>query len=174
MKRPELLGVMLKTIGFWSLIGGISGLPQAISFSHQYPDEQAFMLMMADTFAGPSILIVASWFLIRATNWIVGLAYCGNNLTANEESSESSRELFGVVLIALGYWEILNGVVRLPYEFARTYRASLRSFDGIAYSGIVIVAGCFLVFASDWCVQFAYRKSAQASDGETEVVGPEN
>ena len=168
MKRPELLGVMLKAIGFSSLLGGISGLPQAVSFSHQYPDEQAFLLMMADTFAGPSILIITSWFLIRTTNWFVGIAYPSTNLSADDNSDESSRELFGVVLKALGYWEILNGIVRLPYEFARVYRASLRNFDGLAYSGIAIVAGCILVFATDLCVQFAYRKPVRINDDEAD------
>jgi hypothetical protein len=168
MKRPELLGVLLKALGFWSLVGGIAGLPRAVNLSHEYSDEQELMLMMADTFAGPAILIVSSWFLIRATNRLVRIAYPATRSEAEDKPDEDSRELFGVILKAMGYWEILNGVVRVPYELARMYRSSLRAVDGIAYSGIVIVAGCFLVFATDWCVQFAYRRPAAASDDETD------
>jgi hypothetical protein len=166
MKRPELLEVMLKALGCWSVISGLSGLPQAVSFLHVYPDEQESLLMMADTFVGPGILIVTGWFLVRSTHWFIGIADRGNNWLLSEESTERSRELFAVVLVALGYWEILNGVVRLPYEFARLYRASEISFAVIAYSGIAIVAGCFLVFATEWFVQFAYRERVEAADGE--------
>src|SRR5215211_5728255 len=82
IKRSELLGVMLKALGFWSLIGGISGLPQAMSFLHQYPDDQAFFMMMADTFVAPSMLIVGGLFLIRATDWFIRIADRGRNPTA--------------------------------------------------------------------------------------------
>jgi hypothetical protein len=174
MKPTELLEVLLKAIGFWSLVSGIAGLPQAISFSHQYSDEQAFILMMADTFAAPRILIVASWLLICATNWLVGLAPSGNNSAVNDQSIKRSRELLGVVLIALGCFDILDGAVRLPYEFARIHHATVRSFDGIAYSGILIAAGCFLVFASDWCARFAYRKSVLAHAGDAEDIDRED
>src|SRR5205085_3972475 len=164
MKRAELLGVLLKAIGFWSIIGGLSGLPGAFSFFHEYPDEQAFLMLFAGTFMAPVILIITGWFLVRATDWFIGIAGGGTRWTASDESSEGSRELCAVALIALGYWEILNGVVRMPYEFAKFYWANGRSFDSVAYAGIAIVAGCFLVFATQWFVAFAYRTPVISSD----------
>jgi hypothetical protein len=169
MKRAELLGILLKTIGFWSILGGISGLPQAISSLHQYPDEQAFFMMMGDTLVAPIMMVVAGWFLIRSTDWFVRIAQGGANLAAFDESDEGARERFAAVLIAFGYWEILNGVIRLPYEFARLSRASVWTFEVIGYVGITIVAGCFLVFASDWFVQFAYRPQVSGIDDELEA-----
>jgi hypothetical protein len=58
--------------------------------------------------------------------------------------------------------------MRVPYEIARLSRATEKTYDGIANSGITIVAGCVLVFATDWCVQFAFRKRVTARDDETE------
>lgn len=157
MARRDLLGVLLKTLGVWTLVGGIAGLPQAVRFTHDYPDEQAFLQMMADTFIGPSFLIVAGWFLIRATDWFVRIADPGNSPSADNAVDSKAREMFGVTLKALGFLEIINGVVRLPYDLASFSRAGTYPYDGIAYAGITIVAGCFLIFATDWCVRLAYR-----------------
>jgi hypothetical protein len=174
MKGPKLLGVMLKAIGIWCFVGGMSGLPHAIKFWGEYPDEQAFLMMMADTFAGPGILIISSWFLIRATDWFVGIAYPATIVTNdNAPNDESAPELFGVILKAMGYWEIINGAIRSPYEFARAYRSTgVGFFDGLAYSGIVIISGCFLIFTTDWFVQFAYRKAVAIDDEETRDEPP--
>jgi len=164
MKQTDLLGVMLKAIGFWCLAAGILALPQAVSFSRAYPDEQAFMLMMADTFASPCLLMVSGWLLIRHTHWFVEIACPGTGSTTVQNSSDDPRELFAVILVAMGYWVALGGIVRLPYEVAVAYRASLKSFDGIAWAGISIVFGGFLIFAKDWFAQFAYQQPAIAED----------
>jgi hypothetical protein len=94
----------------------------------------------------------------------VAIAHRGDDALAADGSSGIARELFGAVLQGLGYWEILNGIIRVPYDLAMLTRASERHFDGIAYSGIVILAGCLLVFMTDWCVQFAYGQPVAAGE----------
>lgn len=169
MDRSELLQLLLKTLGFWSFIGAISALPQAIRYSHGFEDEMELLMLVAETFAGTGLLMIVGWLLIRHTQRFVAIAYRGDDALAADSSSGSARELFGAVLQALGYWEILNGIIRVPYDLAMLTRASEKHFDGIAYSGIVILAGCLLIFMTDWCVQFAYCQPVAASEVDQSV-----
>src|SRR4051794_28454052 len=176
MDRSELLRLLLKTVGFWSFIGGISALPQAIRYSHGFEDEMELLILVAERFAGCGLLIIVGWLLIRHTQWFVAMAYRGTAALAADSSNRSTPESFVAVLQALGYWEILNGIIRLPFDFATLAMASERHFEGVAYSGIVILAGCLLVFMTDWCVEFAYSQPVAASEvcpatGVTRVSG---
>ena len=119
----ELLGVLLKAIGAWGLIGGLSGLPQAVSFWRIYPDDQAVLEKLADTFASPIGLTIVGVLLFSRTNWFVAIAMPNARWGEIGTTSEHSRDLLCVILKALGFSEILNGIVRLPYEFARLSRA---------------------------------------------------
>jgi hypothetical protein len=158
MKQSELLGVLLKTIGTWSLVNGVASLPQAFLYLQNWRDEQEFLLMTAHTFAAPVIVIAIGLCLVRATDWFVGIALLPDDSTTESPSADSGSKIFGVVLKAMGCLEMLNGISRVPYEIARAYRGGLLTVDGIACSGILIVTGCFLVFSTDWCLGFAYRK----------------
>jgi len=132
MKPPELLTILLKAMGAWTLIRGMAALPGAVRFSHDYPDEQALLMMVADTFAAPIFLIAVGWLMIRRTNRFVDIAYRGSNPPAESTDDRQSREWFGVILKAMGYADIIGGLMRVPYEIARLSRAIEKAYDGIA------------------------------------------
>lgn len=74
-----------------------------------------------------------------------------------------SRELFSVLLKALGVWEIVGGIEALPnyitsfatYNNERQYFAILLA-NMLSFSVLKIVAGVFLVFGADWISQTIY------------------
>ena len=165
MKPAETLGVILKLLGFASVLQGLAVLPTSVKMLHAYPDEQALLLMIAEVVAYPTILIVGGWLLIRRTDWFVQRAYPA--VVVDEQGGgERARELLGVLLKGWGYWEIVYGSARLPVEFATIWRGTVGRFEAAANSGIIIVAGCFLVFATEWCVQFAFRQPSVARNDE--------
>ena len=81
--------------------------------------------------------------------------------------------LLGLAGIAVGSAAVMGACRRWyrrvdlpPNELARLSRAGVWTFEVIGYVGISIVAGCFLVFAKDWFVAFAYRPRVKSGDDE--------
>jgi hypothetical protein len=72
MDRSQLLQLLLKTLGFWSFIGAISALPQAIRYSHDFADEMELLMLVAETFAGTCLLMIVGWLLIRHRQMVRG------------------------------------------------------------------------------------------------------
>ena len=72
-------------------------------------------------------------------------------------------ELFGVLIRALGIWEIATGLRSLSQLIANIQRWDndtelfymvLRA--GISMSGVSLIVGCFLFFGANWLTRLTY------------------
>ena len=171
MKQADLLGVLLKTIGAWELIIGLASLPQAFQVWRPYRDEQELLALAAGVFAAPIIGIAGGLCFFAATNWFVERAGCDRLQVGQASLAIDRRDALGAALKALGYLEIMNGLVRLPLELSRALVGGSANLDGVAYTGVVISTGCFLVFATDWFVRQAYRAPAPHDSEEDMAEG---
>jgi hypothetical protein len=79
-------------------------------------------------------------------------------------------ELLGVLLKTMGVWNCIKGIAAMPMAFPKLHDYSNDSeffrMLGAAFGvpGIRIITGCFLFFATDWFVRFAYLKGNSISD----------
>ena len=147
MPATELFKLLAKGIGSMSLVYGIAKLPQAVQMLHQYGDEQELLRMLSLSIAAPAIQIIGGLLAIRASGWLAQLAM-SNNLTGRD-ALDSPADYFVVVLKVMGLWSLIDGAMRLPYELVMLQQNRLFGAGAAAYSGIYLVAGCFLLFATD-------------------------
>jgi len=76
-------------------------------------------------------------------------------------------DLLGVLVRAIGIWQIAGGLFQLPNvvsSFQFTNERQLLWQLGLAtvsLAGSEVLVGCFLFFAANWIVQRAYPESAR-------------
>jgi hypothetical protein len=73
------------------------------------------------------------------------------------------QELFGVLLKAMGVWELVAGLEPLPnyvLSFPETHNEtqliSIFVANMLSYSGMRILFGCLLFFRADWFARKVY------------------
>jgi hypothetical protein len=71
------------------------------------------------------------------------------------------RELFGMLLKLLGVWLIVTGLQNVPaiVSFALMRPEAVSTSEtilGFSFTFVPLIAGCFLVFYTDWFVAIAY------------------
>lgn len=74
-----------------------------------------------------------------------------------------THELFGVLIRALGVWEIATGLRFLPnlIRAIGPWRNDSEFFyeilsSAVSMSGVSLIVGCFLFFAADWLTRWTY------------------
>ncbi len=72
-------------------------------------------------------------------------------------------ELFGVLIRALGIWEIATGLKYLPNLVGTIHRWNddaeffyTMLGAAISMSGVTLIVGCFLFFAANWLTRLTY------------------
>ena len=72
-------------------------------------------------------------------------------------------ELFGVLIRALGIWEIATGLRSLSQLIATIQRWDndneffyMILSAGLSMSGVSLIVGCFLLFGANWLTRLAY------------------
>jgi hypothetical protein len=170
-RGPALLGALLKAMGCWELIIAIVNLPWLHREWHAVQSLDA-ELNGKSSVAGPLfvppllvelIMIVVGVCLVLRTDLFMRIAYWGaepkgeDAPTARNNSRQPARETFAAVLKALGYWELLSGVLLLPYQVPPASPIDNFQSAGRTYLGFLIVAGIFLLSASDAIAEKFYR-----------------
>jgi hypothetical protein len=174
MSRPQLLGVLLKTMGIWFCIKGVAALPMVFPKLHDYSNDFELFRMIAVAFAVPGIRIISGCFLFFATDWLVRVAFLkGNSIDDAIPNDEGPHGLFAVLLKAMGFWFIVSALEQWPMQMSYVgYEGTfiqLFLFSAI-YPGIWIVASIFLIVATNVIVRMGYpvrTVSDDQSSGET-------
>ena len=173
MTRPQLLGVLLKVLGIFLAVNGLDSLPGGMYLFEHFENEQELFRIASNSVWPPLGLMIGGVLLFLKSNWLVRVAYGQNTIGELAEGDHAEeRELLGCVLKGLGYWYIFGGVIALPKELSLFFLARSIGTIGISSLGITIVAGCFLVFGTDWFENLAYGKAASGEVDEIQEVPP--
>jgi hypothetical protein len=177
MSQPtshENFTVLLKSVGVWEFVGAVSGLPLWIAYAHANLDRNHAFGLIMESFVPPATALALGCVLFFKTESVVRVAFLwplnwdehGNGKGGN--ASRTVVELFVAIQKTQAILLVMDGLVNLVYAFPKANLFSdqppefFMLLDIFALPAILLVAGCWLFFATNFFVRLAY--SEQSSD----------